>query len=203
MGQESSDGGSSATGPLPSRWKWSVAGGGAVGDHGDGEVGGVGGVVEDLDVEDGGEAAEALGSDAELVDLVVELDAEFFDFVLRAAGVELLHVDGVHEGLFGHDHGFFGGAADADAEHAGRAPAGAHGGDGFEDPVDDGVGGVEHGELGFGFGAAAFGCDGDVDVAAGDQSRRTTTAGVLSPVFLREKAGSARMVARSLLSGWR
>ncbi len=42
----------------------SVAGGGAVGDHGDGEVGGVGGVVEDLDVEDGGEAAEALGSDA-------------------------------------------------------------------------------------------------------------------------------------------
>ena len=60
-----------------------VAGGGAVGDHGDGEVGGVGGVVEDLDVEDGGEAAEALGSDAELVDLVVELDAEFFDLVLR------------------------------------------------------------------------------------------------------------------------
>ena len=56
-----------------------VAGGGAVGDHGDGEVGGVGGVVEDLDVEDGGEAAEALGADAELVDLVVELDAEFFD----------------------------------------------------------------------------------------------------------------------------
>ena len=60
-----------------------VAGGGAVGDHGDGEVGGVGGEVEDLDVEDGGEAAEALGSDAELVDLVVELDAEFFDVGLR------------------------------------------------------------------------------------------------------------------------
>ncbi len=60
-----------------------VAGGGAVGDHGDGEVGGVGGVVDDLDVEDGGEAAEALGSDAELVDFVVELDAEFFDVGLR------------------------------------------------------------------------------------------------------------------------
>ena len=56
-----------------------VAGGGAVGDHGDGEVRGVGGVVEDLDVEYGGEAAEALGSDAEVVDFVVELDAEFFD----------------------------------------------------------------------------------------------------------------------------
>ena len=32
-------------------------------------------------------------------------------------------------------------------------------------------------------------------------SSTTTTAGVLSPVFLREKAGSARMEARSLLSG--
>jgi len=42
----------------------SVAGGGAVGDHGDGEVGGMGGEVLDLDVEDGGEASEALGSDA-------------------------------------------------------------------------------------------------------------------------------------------
>ena len=37
------------------------------------------GVVHDLDVEDGGEAAEALGPDAEAVDLFVELDAEGFD----------------------------------------------------------------------------------------------------------------------------
>ena len=44
----------------------SVAGGGAVGDHGDGQVGGVGGVVDDLDVEHGGQAAEALRADAEL-----------------------------------------------------------------------------------------------------------------------------------------
>ena len=62
-----------------------VAGGGAVGDHGDGQVGGVGGEVHDLDVEDGGEAAEALGADAELVDLVVELDAERFDLGFGAA----------------------------------------------------------------------------------------------------------------------
>ena len=177
-----------------------VAGGGAVGDHRDGQVGGVGGVVENLDVEDGGEAAEPLGSDAELVDLVVELDAQLFDLVLRAAGDELLHVDGVHEGLLGQDHGLLGGAADADAEHAGRAPAGAHGGDGLEDPVDDGVGGVEHDELGFGLGAAALGRDGDVDIAAWTSSTETTE-GVLSPVFLREKAGSARMLPRSLLSG--
>ena len=169
LGQASSDGGSRHDGAGAVEVDVGVAGGGAVGDHGDGEVGGVGGVVEDLDVEDGGEAAEALGADAEAVDLVVELDAEFFDVGFGAAGDEVLHVDGVHEGLLGEEHGFFGGAADADAEHAGRAPAGAHGGDGFEDPVDDGVGGVEHDELGFGFGAAAFGCDGDVDVVAFDE----------------------------------
>ena len=95
-----------------------MARGGAVGDHGDGQIGGVCGSVEHLDVEDGGEAAESLGADAEAVDLVVKLDAEFFSSGLRAAGDEVLNVDGVHEGLLGEEHGFFGGAADADAEHS-------------------------------------------------------------------------------------
>ncbi len=106
--------------------------------------------------------------------------------VLGAAGFELLHVDGVHEGFFGHDHGLFGGASDADAEHAGGAPAGAHRGDGLEDPVDDGVGGVEHGELGFGLGASAFGCDGDVDFAAGDHLDGDDGGGVVAGVFAGE-----------------
>jgi hypothetical protein len=75
---------------------------------------------------------------------------------------EFVHVDGVHERLFGEGHGLFGGASDADAEHAGGTPAGAHGGDGFQHPIDDGVGRVEHGELGFGFGAAAFAGDCDI-----------------------------------------
>ena len=71
--------------------------------------------------------------------------------------------------LLGEEHGFFCGAADADAEHAGRAPSGAHGGDGFEHPLDDGVGGVEHDEFAFGFGASALGGDGDVDFVAFDE----------------------------------
>ena len=146
-----------------------VAGGGAVGDHGDGQVGGVGGSVEDLDVEDGGEAAEALRADAEAVHLVVEFDAEFFGRGFGAAVDEVLDVDVVHEGLLGEEHGFFRSAADTDAQHAGRAPSGAHGGDGFEDPLDDGVGRVEHDELAFGFGASAFGGDGDVDFVAFDE----------------------------------
>jgi len=80
-----------------------------------------------------------------------------------------VHVDGVHEGLFSEGHGLFGGASDADAQHAGRTPAGAHSGDGFEDPVGDGVGGVEHGELGLGLGAAALAGYGDVEFGAFDE----------------------------------
>ena len=55
-----------------------VARGGAVGNHGDGQIGGVGRRVEDLDVEHGGQAAQALRADAEAVHLVVELDAQLF-----------------------------------------------------------------------------------------------------------------------------
>ena len=97
-------------GALPAKDEVGVAGGGAVGDHGDGEVSGVGGEVEDFDVEDGGEAAEALCANAELVDLVEDFDAELFDVgggvAGGDAGLELLHVDGVHEGLLGEEHGF-------------------------------------------------------------------------------------------------
>ena len=200
FGHFSSGGGVEVDGAAAFENEVGVAGGGAVGDHGDGQVGGVGGPVEDFDVEHGGEAAEALGTDAESVDAVVEVDAETLDVGLGAAGFELLHVDGVHEGLLGEEHGFLGGAADADAEHAGGTPAGAHGGDGFEDPVDDGIGGVEHDELGFGLGASALGGDGDVDGGAGDE-RDFDDAGVLSMVLRRLKAGSRRMEPRSLLSG--
>ena len=160
-----------------------VARGGAVGDHGDGQIGGVGGGVEDLDVENGGEAAEALSADAEAIDLVVEFDAKLFGGGFGAAGDEVLDVDGVHEGLLGEEHGFFRGAADADAEHAGRAPSGAHGGDGFEHPLDDGVGGVEHDEFAFGFGASAFGGDGDVDLVALDELDDDGGGGVVFGVF--------------------
>ncbi len=177
-----------------------VAGCGAVGDHRDGQVGRMGGVVEDLDVEDGGEAAEALGADAEAVDLLVELDAELFDLVLRSAGLQLLHVDGVHQGLLGHDHRLLGGASDADAKHSGGTPPGSHRRDRLQHPVDDGVGGVEHGELGFGLGASAFGCDGDVDVAAGNHLDGDDGGGVVAGVFAGE-GGVGEDAAAKLVVG--
>ena len=55
-----------------------VTGGGAVGNHRDGQIGGVGGVFLHLHVEDGGESAQSLRADAQGIDLLIELDAQFF-----------------------------------------------------------------------------------------------------------------------------
>ena len=185
---------------MPLKHEVRVARGGAVGDHRDRQVGRVGGEVEDLDVEDGGEAAEALRADAERVDLVVDLDAKLLDVGLRAAGFELLHVDVFHQRLLGEQHGLLRRAADADAEHARRAPAGAHGGDGLEDPVDDGVGGVEHDELGLGLAAAALGCDGYVDGVARDEGD-FDDAGCVVDCVLAGEGGVAEDGAAQLVVG--
>ncbi len=162
-----------------------VACGGAVGDHGHGQVGGVAGRVEDFDVEHGSEAAEPLCADAEAVDFVVELDAELFGRGFGAARDQVLDVDGVHEGLLGEEHGLLRSAADADAEHPWRAPAGAHGGDGLQHPLDDRVRGIEHDELALGFGASTFGCDGDVDGVAANELHIDDGRGVVFGVFTR------------------
>ncbi len=66
---------------------------------------------------------------------------------VRAARVELVHVDRLHQRFLRHQHRLLGGAADADAEHARRAPAGAHRRHGLQHPVDDRVRRVEHREL--------------------------------------------------------
>ena len=110
-----------------------------------------------------------------------------------------MHVDGGHERLFGEDHGLLGGAADADAEHSRRAPAGSHGGDGADDPVGDGVGGVEHGEAGLRLGAAALAGDGDVEGGAGDQLDDDHGGGVVAGVLagecrVGEDAGTEKIV---------
>jgi len=47
-----------------------MTGGGAVGDHAYRQGCGMGRVIHDLDVEHGGQAAQALGADAQLVDLL-------------------------------------------------------------------------------------------------------------------------------------
>jgi hypothetical protein len=132
---------------------------GAVRDHGDGLVRRMRGIREDLHVEHGGQAAQALRADAKRVHLVIELDAQFLVLVLRPARLQVGHVDRRHQRLLGHHHGFLGGAADADAEHARRAPARAHGGHRLQHPVDNRIGRIEHRELGLRLRAAALGGD--------------------------------------------
>ncbi len=124
-----------------------VAGGGAVGDHRHRQVGGVGRVVLDLDVEHGGQAAQALRADAQRVDLVEQLEAQFLGAVRRAARLSSWMSIGSISDFLGQQHRLLGGAADADAEHARRAPAGAHRRHGLQHPVDDRVGRIEHREL--------------------------------------------------------
>ena len=74
---------------------------------------------------------------------------------------QLVHVQVVHEAFFGHQHCFFCGAANANTQHARRAPARAHGGHGFKHPVHHRVARVEHDHFAFVLAAAAFGRHGD------------------------------------------
>ena len=180
-----------------------VAGGGAVGDHGHGLADRVRGVHLDFDVEHGGQATQALRANAQGVDLVVEIQAQLFNLVelLALAGFfeQLVHVQVVHQAFFGQEHGFFGGAADADAQHAGWAPASAHGGHGFEHPVDDAVAGVEHDQLGLVLAAAAFGRHGDVHMVArhdlGEDHGGCVVFGVFAvEVGVRHDGGTQRVV---------
>ena len=138
----------------------------AIGDHSDRQIRRMARRVEHLHVEYGGQAAQALRADAEPVHFVVEFDAELFGGSLRPTGDQFLNVDRVHQRLLGQQHGLFARAADADSEHARRAPSRAHGRDGLEHPVHNRVGGIEHGEFALGFRAAALGRDRHLDGVA-------------------------------------
>src|SRR3569833_2882658 len=146
-----------------------VSRGRAVRDHSDWKIGGVGWCVEYLNVKNGGEAAESLGTDAQPVHLVVEFDAQLFGCGFGTARNQVLNIDRIHQRLFGQEHGFFGGTTDADSEHSGRTPSGTHGWESFQNPINDRVGRVEHHELALGFGSSTLGGYGDFDSVAADK----------------------------------
>ena len=75
-------------------------------------------VIEHFDVEHGGEAAESLRADAELVDAPIDLEAQLLELDCGSAREQLGDVDRIHQRLLGEQHGLLGAAADADAEHA-------------------------------------------------------------------------------------
>ena len=105
-----------------------------------------------------------------------------------------------HDRFLGHQHRFLRRAADADADDARRAPARAHRRHSLENPVDEIVGGVEHGELGFGFRAAALGRTDDFDVVAGNDLEmhdgRRVVLGVLACAGRIGKNRGAQRVIR-------
>ena len=124
-------------------------------------------VHRNFDVENRGQPAEALRANAQRVYFFVELDAQFFGFVLRAALEQIVHVDGFHQHLFGHQHCFLCGATNSYAQHARRTPAGAHCRHGFEHPIHERIARVEHHEFGFVLAATTFGRNIHIDGIAG------------------------------------
>ena len=180
-----------------------VAGRGAVGHQRDRQVGSVAGVIQHLDVEHRGQSAETLGTDAQRVDLFHQFEAQFFRTRQLGAGgglgFQFVNVDRRHDRFLGQQHGFFRRAADADADDAGRAPAGTHFRDLVQNPVDEVVGRVEHGELRFGFRTAALGGTDDFDVMTGnefemDDSRRVVLGVLAGAGRVGEHRGAQRIV---------
>ena len=96
-------------------------------------------VLTNLYVQYGGQPAQALCANAQRVDLFVQLNAQLLN---RRQGPtfagflqQLVHIQIFHEGFFCAQHGLLRCAADANAQHARRAPARTHGRYGFEYPV--------------------------------------------------------------------
>jgi hypothetical protein len=161
----------------------------AVRDHGNRLAGSVRRVHLDLDVQHGRQATQALRADAQRVDLLVQLQTQLLDAgQLRSATAALACSSYIsmiiHQAFLGHQHRLLGRAADADAQHARRAPTGAHGRHGLEHPVHDRVTGVEHVHLALVLAAATLGGDGHFDGVAGHDlgvdNRRGVVLGVLA-----------------------
>ncbi len=148
------------------------------------------GVELDLHVQNRGQTTQALCAYAQGVDFFVQLQAHVFHRrQSRAAaglGLQFVHVQIVHQTFFGHQRGFFGGAANTNTQHAGRTPARAHGGHGFEHPVDHRVAGVEHDQLALVLAAAAFGRHGDFQFVARHQFGEDHGGRVVLGVFAQE-----------------
>ena len=98
----------------------------------------------------------------------------------------MVHVEVVHQTFFGHQHSFFCCTANANAQHARWAPAGTHGGHGFQNPVDDAVAGVQHDHLGFVLTATAFGGHGNVQLIAWHNLREDDSGGVVLRILAGE-----------------
>ena len=140
--------------------------------------------VADFDVQDSRQAAQTLRADTQRIHFVVQLDAQLLQRTAWSARLEFCHIDRLHQRFFGEQHGFFSRTADANAQHAWRAPAGTHQRHCLQNPLDDGVGGIEHREFRLVLRASALGGYGYFDSVARYElhvdHRRRVVAGVFS-----------------------
>jgi hypothetical protein len=177
-----------------------VAGRGAVRHHRDRQVGGMGRIIEHFDIQHGGQTAETLCADAERVDLLVQLDAQFLGAILGTPSDQLLNIDRRHQRFLGQHERLFRRAADTDAENARRTPARAHQRHGLQHPVHQIVGRVEHGEFGFGFRTAALGRADHLDMMTGNDfvmhHCRSVVLGILALAGRIAQHRGAQLVVR-------
>src|SRR3984885_5247542 len=176
-----------------------VPGGGTVGNHRHRQGGRMGGIVQNLHVEHGGQAAEPLRTDAERVDALKYFQAQLFQLGFRSPRNQLADVDGFHQRFLRQQHGLLGAAADAHSQHAGRTPACTHVGHHLEHPVGHRVRWVQHGEQGLVFRAPAFRSHGDLDLVSRREldvdDRRRVVAGIGSLERRIGHDGGAQLVA--------
>ena len=176
-----------------------MARGRAVGNHRHRQICRVAGRIGHLHVQHRGQSAQALRANAQPVHLVVELHAQLLRRGLRTARNQLLNVDGVHQRLLGQQHRLLCRAANANAQHARRAPARAHRRHGFQNPLHNRIRRVEHGELRLGLAAAALGRNRNLARRAGNQlhvhHRRRVVSCVLARAgWVSQHRGTQRVV---------
>ena len=169
--------------PRTIQFKMCVPCRGAVGDHGHGQGCRMGRIFGDLHVQHGGEPAQTLGANTQAIYGVVDFHAQLFELICRTPLDQFLHVDWLHERFLGEQHRLVDGPTDADADNAGRAPAGSHGAHSLFHPFDDGIAGVEHGDFALVFRAAAFRSDMDFQGVAGDDLGVDDSRGIVLGIF--------------------
>ena len=131
----------------------------AVGNDRHGLVGRMRRVFLQLHVKHRGQTTQALSADAQGIHFLKQLHAQPFGRIAGSVGLQLVHVQWLHQGFFGQQHGLLWRTANAHTKNARWAPTRAHGGHHAENPVHDGVGRVEHGELRLGLTTATLGGD--------------------------------------------
>ena len=126
----------------------------------------MGGELLNVDAQGSGLAAEALGTDAEGIDLVQDLLLQ-----LSIVGIGVTLLGAAHQSLLGEVCSLVEGAADAHTHDDGRTGIGTCFLNNLGDEVDDTfhtVGGTEHLDLAHVLGAEALGGNHDLQLVAGD-----------------------------------